>query len=246
MAKMRIYELARELVESGLAKDSKSLNTDIINLLSENGIEGKSHSSGLEENEAELVRNHYKNKGEKKPQKEVKPEPKTETKVEPKVEEKTEPKAETKEESKTEVKADSKPEEKAAAPSVVRHPENSEKKGAPKQQRVPAGKLIGKDGKETPYWIAKDGRLVAMDGKALPLKMGPNGKIVKLDGSPLQKRPAPAPIRMASAVSISFLSLPTASSRVNVSPQKPPWNLRTASIPRLIVSRYPFGNSLKL
>ena len=193
MAKMRIYELARELVESGLAKDSKSLNTDIINLLSENGIEGKSHSSGLEENEAELVRNHYKNKGEKKPQKEVKPEPKTETKVEPKVEEKTEPKAETKEESKTEVKADSKPEEKAAAPSVVRHPENSEKKGAPKQQRVPAGKLIGKDGKETPYWIAKDGRLVAMDGKALPLKMGPNGKIVKLDGSPLQKRPAPAP-----------------------------------------------------
>ena len=177
MAKMRIYELARELVESGLAKDSKSLNTDIINLLSENGIEGKSHSSGLEENEAELVRNHYKNKGEKKPQKEVKPEAKTETKEEPK----------------TEVKADSKPEEKAAAPSVVRHPENSEKKGAPKQQRVPAGKLIGKDGKETPYWIAKDGRLVAMDGKALPLKMGPNGKIVKLDGSPLQKRPAPAP-----------------------------------------------------
>ena len=39
MAKMRIYELARELVESGLAKDSKTLNTDIINLLVKKGVE---------------------------------------------------------------------------------------------------------------------------------------------------------------------------------------------------------------
>ena len=74
MAKMRIYELARELVESGLAKDSKTLNTDIINLLSENGIEGKSHSSGIDDSEADLVRNHYKNKGAKPAKKEAKTE----------------------------------------------------------------------------------------------------------------------------------------------------------------------------
>ena len=193
MAKMRIYELAKELVESGLVKDSKSLNTDIITFLSQNGVEGKSPSSGLDDSMVELVKNHFKKKDTKKEKKEeVKPEVNTETKTETKPEIKPETKPETESEApKAEKSADNTKQVKQSGPSVIRHPENSEKAAlkGPKQ-RVPAGKLIGKDGKETPYWIAKDGRLVTMDGKALPLKIGPEGKIVKLDGSPLQKRPS--------------------------------------------------------
>ena len=59
MAKMRIYELARELVEKGLAKDSKTLNTDIINLLVKKGVEVKSHQSGVSDEDADYVRAHY-------------------------------------------------------------------------------------------------------------------------------------------------------------------------------------------
>ena len=90
MAKIRIYELARELVETGLVKDSKTLNSDIINLLSENGIEGKSASSGLDDSMVELVKKHYSKKDAKKAKKAdkkeeaVKEEPKKE---EPKKEE---------------------------------------------------------------------------------------------------------------------------------------------------------------
>ena len=205
MAKMRIYELARELVESGLAKDSKTLNTDIINLLVKKGVEVKSHQSGVSDEDADYVRAHYSKskkdtkksdkkeevkaeaKTEAKP--EVKAEAKPEVKAEVKTEAKTEAKAEAKAEAKPEVKAEAKPEAKQAAPERPVRPEAGEPAKTGKK-RPPAGKLIGRDGKETPYWIAKDGRLIGKDGKPLPLKMNDNGKIVKLDGSPLQKRPA--------------------------------------------------------
>ncbi len=246
MAKMRIYELARELVEKGLAKDSKNLNVDIINLLSKNGIEGKSHSSGIEEEEANIIRKHYidlknKNTGDasaKKAEKKeaavknketgknethpVNPEGKQETKVKQesqpaKAEVKAEAKSETKAEAKPEAKAEAKPEAKAEAKPEAKAEAKPEAKAEVKPEKAPAVekkqeytekapkgdaghnkdsnhfKLIGKDGKEILYRIAKDGRLIGMDGKALPLKKNSDGKIVRLDGSPLQKRPTGQP-----------------------------------------------------
>ena len=62
MAKMRIFELARELVEKVLAKDSKTLNTDIINFLLKNGVEVKSHQSGVSDEDADKVRDFYSKK----------------------------------------------------------------------------------------------------------------------------------------------------------------------------------------
>jgi translation initiation factor IF-2 len=188
MAKMRIYELARELVEKGLAKDSKTLNTDIINLLVKKGVEVKSHQSGVSDEDADYVRAHY-SKSKKDTKKSVtKEEAKPEVKAETKPEVKEEVKAEVKAEVKPEVKAEAKPEAKKAAPERPARPEAGDPAKAGKK-RPPAGKLIGRDGKEVPYWIAKDGRLIGKDGKPFPLKMNANGKIVKLDGSPLQKRP---------------------------------------------------------
>ena len=202
MAKMRIYELARELVEKGLAKDSKTLNTDIINFLLKNGVEVKSHQSGVSDEDADKVRDFYSKKNStKKPDKKEEPEAsaKTEVKPETKPEAKPEIKTEAKTEAKAEVKAEAKPEVKPASEkkperAPERRPEGrpeARPEGKPEgKKRAPVGKLIGKDGRETPYWIAKDGRLVGMDNKPLPLKLNENGKIVKLDGSPLQKRPA--------------------------------------------------------
>ena len=192
MAKMRIYELARELVEKGLAKDSKTLNTDIINLLVKKGVEVKSHQSGVSDEDADYVRAHYSksNKDTQKSDKKAdkKPEVKAEEKPEKKVEEKVEVKAEAKAEEKTEAKQEAK----QPAPEKTDRPARPEAADPAKagKRRPPAGKLIGKGGKETPYWIGKEGRLIGADGKPLPLKLNENGKIVKLDGSPLQKRPA--------------------------------------------------------
>ena len=183
MAKMRVYELARELVEKGLATESKNLNTEIINLLSQNGIEGKSHTSGIDDAEADIVRMHYsgnaKNNSKESGSQNKSKEP---VKNEDKKVEESKPAEIRHEERKPEIKKQDEPDKNHS-----QKPENG------KTKHVPQGKLIGKGGKETPYWIAKDGRLVGMDGKALPLKMGPDGKIVKMDGSPLQKRPAMQP-----------------------------------------------------
>ena len=190
MAKMRIYELARELVEKGLAKDSKTLNTDIINLLVKKGVEVKSHQSGVSDEDADYVRAHYSKSKKDTKKSDTKEEAKPEVKAETKPEVKEEVKAEVKAEVKPEVKAEAKPEAKKAANERPARPEAGDPAKAGKK-RPPAGKLIGKGGKETPYWIGKEGRLIGADGKPLPLKLNENGKIVKLDGSPLQKRPAP-------------------------------------------------------
>ncbi len=109
---------------SSLAKDLGMKNKDILDLLAENGIEGKSHSATLNEDEFNLVMNELtsrnqmsgigdyldkkitidppkpaaKPKAEKpkaEPKAEPKPEPKAGVKAEPKPEEKPEPKPET-------------------------------------------------------------------------------------------------------------------------------------------------------
>ncbi len=232
MAKIRIYELAKEIAEAN-SLDSKSLNAEIIGILAENGIEVKSASSGIEPDDADLVRKHYGKKAakaEKKDSKKEESQEKKEVKAasenkkskevnevkedkkakelkkdDSEATENTQNKDTAKAEKKPATAADSdisdnKPEAKpATADKEENKTENRNEENArrnpdqhPAQTKhVAAGKLIGKDGKETPYWIAKDGRLVQMNGKALPLKMNSDGKIVRLDGAPLQKRPNP-------------------------------------------------------
>jgi len=53
MAKMRVYELAKELDVS---------NKEIIDFLSGQKIEAKSHSSSLEDDAVSVVRNHFRKK----------------------------------------------------------------------------------------------------------------------------------------------------------------------------------------
>ena len=59
MAKKRIYELAKELVDKKLVDDSKTLNAEIVKLLQENGSEVKNHSSSITEDEEAIVLKHF-------------------------------------------------------------------------------------------------------------------------------------------------------------------------------------------
>ena len=102
---------------SSLAKDLGMRNKDILDLLAENGIEGKSHSATLNEDEFNLVmneltsRNQMSGIGDYLDKKITIDPPKPAAK--PKAEKpKAEPKAEPKPESKAGVKAEPKPEEK--------------------------------------------------------------------------------------------------------------------------------------
>ena len=102
---------------SSLAKDLGMRNKDILDLLAENGIEGKSHSATLNEDEFNLVmneltsRNQMSGIGDYLDKKITIDPPKPAAK--PKAEKpKAEPKAEPKPEPKAGVKAEPKPEEK--------------------------------------------------------------------------------------------------------------------------------------
>ena len=213
MAKMRIYELARELVEKGLAKDSKNLNVEIINLLSKNGIEGKSHSSGIEEEEANIIRKHYndlknKNSGDasaKKAEKkeeavkkeetgktethpvnpEGKQEAKTKQELPVKPEEKHEVKAEAKSEAKSEAKVEAKPEVKPEA--------KTEK--AP--EKTPANEKKAEDTDRAPKGDAghnKDmshGKLIGKGGKEILYRIAKDGRLIGMDGKALPLKMTP-------------------------------------------------------
>ena len=182
MAKIRIYELAKEISEK-IGGDSKNLGSEIISILSKKGTEVKSVSSGVEQEEADFIRKHFDSGKSVNSQDSKKPIEKNET-----VKEEKNVKAD---ETKTEPVEKIKKPEKSEQHPVRPNGDNRNNQ----QPHTPQGKLIGKDGKETPYWVAKDGRLVAMNGKALPLKMNSEGKIVRLDGAPLQRRPANAPVK---------------------------------------------------
>ena len=58
MAKIRIYELAKEISEK-IGGDSKNLGSEIISILSKKGTEVKSVSSGVEQEEADFIRKHF-------------------------------------------------------------------------------------------------------------------------------------------------------------------------------------------
>ena len=82
MAKIRIHELAKELIENKIVNDSKTLNSEIVALLTKKGVEVKNHMSSVESDDADYVRNYFS--GNSKAAKEEKPDKKSEAKNEEK------------------------------------------------------------------------------------------------------------------------------------------------------------------
>ena len=64
MAKIRIHELAKELSEKKIVTDSKSLNNEIVALLTKKGVDVKNHMSSVEDGDADYVRNYFSKKAE--------------------------------------------------------------------------------------------------------------------------------------------------------------------------------------
>ncbi len=69
MAKIRINEITKELVSKGIDVDNKK----VVAFLESQGITGKTHSSSIEEAEAELVINHFESSAKGDAKKEEKP-----------------------------------------------------------------------------------------------------------------------------------------------------------------------------
>ena len=69
MAKIRINEITKELVSKGIDVDNKK----VVAFLESQGITGKTHSSSIEEAEAELVKNHFESSAKGDAKKEEKP-----------------------------------------------------------------------------------------------------------------------------------------------------------------------------
>jgi len=132
MAKIRIYDLAKEL---------NITSKEIIKILERNSIEGKKASSGLEEDEANLVRKNQSGAQAKEaPKSEKKEAPKSERKETSKAEKKEAPKSEKKEMSKAGKKEAPKAEKKGAS--------KSDKKETPKSDKANRKAAEKKDKKQ--------------------------------------------------------------------------------------------------
>ncbi|MBR5307989.1 MAG: translation initiation factor IF-2 [Clostridia bacterium] len=161
---------------SQLAKDLKLKNKDILDILTENGIEGKTHSMGLDDAEFSVVFNAVTKKStateadffsydveavakaaadkeaaEKAAKTAKKTEEKTEAKKEAKAEAKAEAKPEAKAEVKPEVKAEVKPEAKTEAKPEVKAEAKPEPKPEVKKEERPADNTNGKPFEKKPY-----------------------------------------------------------------------------------------------
>ncbi len=122
MAKIKIYEITKELVAEGIKLDNKT----VLAFLESKGITGKTHSSSVEDNEADMIRKHFGDK--------------------PKKEEKPAAKPDAKPAAKTAEKAAEKPAEKAAEKAAAKADEKPKSPAAPQQkpdQRPQAGKADG-------------------------------------------------------------------------------------------------------
>ncbi|MCR5768385.1 MAG: translation initiation factor IF-2 [Lachnospiraceae bacterium] len=189
MAKMRIYELAKELGESNPELDSKTLNADILKFLQENGSEAKSASSGISDEEIELVRSRFASKSSKSgksSQKDSSASKKDKEGDKAKAESKAEPKAETKEAGTPEVKTEPSPKKEEQD---RKESESADKRSGDSAGKVRKGKLRGKNGTVIIYRVDENsGRLINDDDNTmLPLVMGTDGNIYRLDGTPLAK-----------------------------------------------------------
>ena len=145
---------------SNLAKDLGLKNKDILDILAENGIEGKSHSGTLDPDEFNLVVNELtsrnqitgigeyldgktkiptRDKGEAKsqPKSDAKPDAKSESKPDAKSESKPDAKPESKPDAKSESKPDAKPESKSDAKPEPKPDAKSESKPEIKPEAKP-------------------------------------------------------------------------------------------------------------
>ncbi|MCR5486271.1 MAG: translation initiation factor IF-2 [Lachnospiraceae bacterium] len=139
----RIYDISKELVNQGAGDDSKTINKKIIAYLESQGIEGKTPSSSIDEDEEKMILDHLL--GKKSPSKSME---KKEAKEEVKPETKEEAKNPEKPQAKEAVKREEKPREKEEAGSVEKPvpkavpPKKpvSTKPGAGTPSQSPAGK----------------------------------------------------------------------------------------------------------
>ena len=129
MAKIRVYELAKDLgIES----------KEVVSILEKNGVTDKKAASSLEPEQEAMVRNSMNKSAEKKA------EPKPEKTLEPKTEKKAESKAVKKAEKVTEKKAEPKSEKKTEAKPEKRLQEKNNK---PKNNGNANGQNFGNQGK---------------------------------------------------------------------------------------------------
>ena len=74
MAKIRIHELAKEILERNAEADAKTLTQDILKILQDAGSDAKNHMSTVTDEEAEKIRAAFAGSGKaKKPAKAEKP-----------------------------------------------------------------------------------------------------------------------------------------------------------------------------
>ncbi len=172
MAKIKVYELAKEL-----DKQSK----EILTFLQEQKIEAKAAQSSVEDDVAQMVRNHF---GSQVKAKDVQPASVSETKANVKTEAKEEVKAEGKTEGRNE------PPKKKRNIIVVSNPQHSKMPGG---QRPPMNNNNGnRNGKPKQDQVQKT-------PAPKPIQLGPNQMINKSTGKVMEmlppRKPEPAPVK---------------------------------------------------
>ncbi len=195
MAKIRIHELAKEILESDANLDAKALSQDIVKMLQEAGSDVKNTLSTVTEEEAEKVKAAFLKGGKIRSAKASGKDDAEKGEVSGK---KSKP-------AKTEAPAK---EEKAEAPAKAEKPEKAEKapekephqeKPQPRPQNTQnaqggaprKGVLRARDGREIAFRVAQDGRLINIEtNKPLPFKMNSEGVIIGQDGRPITRKPS--------------------------------------------------------
>ncbi|MBR5377436.1 MAG: translation initiation factor IF-2, partial [Lachnospiraceae bacterium] len=135
MAKSKIYEITNELKGKGIEIDNKT----VLAFLESKGITGKTHSSSVEDADADMIRKHFDTSS--KPKAAAKTEEKPEAKAEKKAEPKPAPAAKSAESEKSAPAAKSAPPAKSAAPEKPVAAKPAAPKGAP--ERVPGERPAG-------------------------------------------------------------------------------------------------------
>ena len=165
MAKMKISELSTELGING---------KDVLAFLQENGVEAKSTSKGLEDDQIEMVKKHFAKKDAKKaPAKAEAPAKEEEAKTSKKSSEKTDEKQPAKEAPKNDADA---PKKKKKNIIFVSNPSNSKD---PSGYKAPSTNYKGGNERKNAS-PAPNGR---------PVQLGPNQMINKATGKVMEKLP---------------------------------------------------------
>jgi translation initiation factor IF-2 len=179
MAKIRIHELAKEILEKNAEADAKTLTQDILKILQDAGSDAKNHMSTVTDEEADKIRAAFSGSGKaKKPAKAAEPHNDPE---------------------KAEAPVKTASEKPAAKPEKAPAKEGGEARQQAKTQNAQGGQgvanrrgvLRSRDGREIYYRVAQDGRLINVENnKPLPFKMNQEGIIIGQDGRPITRKPS--------------------------------------------------------